>query len=354
MAADAIWHCQNTISTMSIELPVLRLGLVGFSAEQHERIARLLVSPAAGGMVWQTGKFSEADAWCVNSARTQSLADGTLRVASGLPSGRSVQFNLEEVDRPIAFSMPPAACELVSTYRFDLDSDASIRAVLARFESWLQPLTAQFYLASHIIDNESALGRGVYHGRLLAVVDLQGEVGVLPTAGPGDFEDALWTARPASAAGIPEGFVRASLSQLMWQYAVRTLRDALPKRYRSGPLYFRRLPRLPQRLLTDSHLLLLRELAGGPASFEDLQQRTGLGDKPLARSLTALYLVGSITSNPKRAGACRIASRPAEDPDSAHGIGHSLSPLGMDSQPVSNRPRPAPSDLTAPAPLSLE
>jgi DNA-binding HxlR family transcriptional regulator len=348
---------KTTISTMSIELPVLRLGLVGFSTEQQERIAKVLSNPASGGMVWQVGKFSEADAWWVNGARTQSLPDGTLRVASGVPSGRSVQLNLKEVDRPIAFSTPLAARELAPTYRFDLDSDASIHAVLAKFESWLRPLTAQFYLASHIIENESALGSGVYHviahNKLLAVVNLQGEVGVLPTGGPGDFEDALWNPRPASAAGVPEGFVRASLSQLMWQYAVRTLRDVLPKRYRSGPLYFRRPPRLPQRLLTDSHLLLLRELAGGPASFEELQQRTGLGDKPLARALAALYLVGSITSNPKRAGPFRVAQRAVEDSDSTHGIQHSLAPSGIDSLPATTRP-PVPSDLTAPAPLSLE
>jgi len=343
---------------MSIELPVLRLGLVGFSVEQQERIARLLANPAAGGMVWQTGTFGEADAWWVNGARTQSLPDGTLRIASGVPQGRSVQLNLKEVDRPIAFATPVAARDLAPTYRFELDSDASIHAVLAKFESWLRPLTAQFYLASHIIENESALGSGVYHvtanNRLLAVVNLQGEVGVLPTGGPGDFEDALWNPRPTSAALIPEGFVRASLSQLMWHYAVRTLRDVLPKRYRSGPLYFRRPPRLPQRLLTDSHLLLMRELAAGPASFEELQQRTGLGDKPLARCLAALYLVGSITSNAKRAGAYRVAHRGAEELDSTHGIQHSISPSGLDSQPPAARARPQPADLTAPAPLQLE
>lgn len=89
----------------------------------------------------------------------------------------------------------------------------------------------------------------------------------------------------------------------MWQYAMRTRRDALPSHYRTSMLFFRRPPRLPQRVLKDSHLLLLRELAQSPGNFEELQQRTGLVEPLLARDLAALYLVGSITSNPKRAAA---------------------------------------------------
>jgi hypothetical protein len=339
---------------MSIELPVLRLGLVGFSADAQQRLGSVVTKTAFSGMGWELSRFSDADAWWVYGARTQLLGDGTLRIGSGLPGGRSVQLNLAEVDRPIAYSVPLAPRDFDPTLRFDPDSQPSIQDVLHKFEVWLQPLVAQFCLASQLIEHETALGSGVYHvisaGRLLAVVDLQGEVGVLPTAGLTDFERAMWTARPAAAAEIPEHFVRTSLSQLMWQYAMRTSRDVLPKRYRSGLLYFRRPPRLPQRMLKDSHLLIVRELVAAPASMDDLQQRTGLPAEQLAHDLAALYLVGSITSNPKRAAMGRLPQR-RDAPDSVHSL-----PSGLNAAAVAGLGR-APSrlpDLTAPAPMSLE
>lgn len=337
---------------MSIELPVLRLGLAGFSAEQQERLAQWLPNAVSGVLSWQLSKFSDADAWWVHGGRVQRLADGTLRVASGIPAGRSVHLNPAEVDRPMAFSIPLATRDFEPVYRFELESEASMNKLLARFEAWLRPMAAQFCLASHVIENEAALGSGVYHvstgGTLLAVVDLQGEVGVLPTAGPMDFETAIWAHRPHSAGAIPEGFVRASLSQLMWQYAVRTSRDVLPRRYRSGKLYFRRPPRLPQRMLRDSHLLLMRELVAEPATFEELAQRSQLGERQLARDLAALYLVGAITSNPKRAGA--YAGR--SDGDSTNGLSYSVTPSGLGAQ--GGTARVPHTDMTVPAPMSLE
>lgn len=336
---------------MSFELPVLRLGLAGFSAEQQERLALWLPQAVSGTLSWQPSKFADADAWWVHGGRVQQLADGTLRVASGIPAGRSVQLNMSEIDRPMAFSIPLAPRDFEPVYRFEADSEASMNKVLARFEAWLRPLAAQFCLASHIIENETALGSGVYHvstgGTLLAVVDLQGEVGVLPTAGPVDFENAIWSHRPSAAGAIPEGFVKASLSQLMWQYAVRTARDVLPRRYRTGKLYFRRPPRLPQRLLRDNHLLLMRELVAASASFDELRERTGLTDKQLAHDLAALYLVGAITSNPKRAGA-----QAGRDSDSTSGLSHSVAPAGLEAQAAAMGLRRH--DMTAPAPMSLE
>ena len=342
---------------MSLELPVLRLGLAGFTVEQQQSLEALLEGASVGGMTWQVGKFEEADAWCVNGARSQLLTDGTLRVASGVPAGRSVHLNMPEIDRPVAFALPLAPRNFEPTYSFDATQAASVQQLLGRLESWLRPLVAQFCLASQILEHETALGSGVYHvsgtnGALLAVVNLRGDVGVLPTASPLEFEHAMWNPRPPSADQIPEGFVRTSLSQLMWQYAIRTTRDVLPRRYRTGVLYFRRPPRLPQRLLRDSHLLLLRELAGGPGTFAELAQRTGLTDEPLAQDLAALYLVGAITSNPKRAQQAGVR-RP--DADSTHGLSHSVAPSGLELETSPGRMRrPRPHDLTAPAPLTRE
>lgn len=341
---------------MSIELPVLRLGLAGFSVEQKAGLNAMLQKSAPGRHVWQICAFGDADAWWLNGSRTQRLTDDMIRVTPAIPTERALQINIQEVDRPIGYSIPLAFEPLQPRYTFEPNSLVSINQVLEKFESWLQPLAAQFSLAGRIIEQESVLGSGAYHvmlnGRLLATVNMQGDIGVFPGAGPADFDDAMWVRQPA-ATGIPNTFVRSTLSELMWQYAVRTSRDLLPKRYRTGLLYFRRPPRLPQRLLGDSHLLLIRELASGAGSYADLQQRTGMGAAPLARSLAALYLVGSITSNPKRASVTRqlVATHDAEP---SQGLQHSVMPSGLDSEtgPTSQSPRRhALNDFTVPVPI---
>ena len=337
---------------MSFELPLLRIGLAGFSLEQQEALGRVLQHASPGGLAWEFSKFGEADALWLNGGRTQVLSATTLRVASGVPGGRPTQINLPDVDRPLAFARPlprnlqPELC-------FDIEDAAGVGAVLGRLEGWLRPLIAQFCLASQVLEQESALGSGLYHvasasGTLIAVVDLRGDAAVMPTATPLDFENAMWAARPRDIAP-PEHFVRTSLSQLMWQYALRTARDVLPRRYRTEMLYFRRPPRLPQRLLRDSHLLLLRELAMAPGTFTELQQRTGLVGVPLAHDLAALYLVGAITSNQKRASQASL--RRAEGWDSSL---HSHQPSQPSIQGRDSRLPPQPNDLTAPAPLNLE
>lgn len=338
---------------MSLELPILRIGLAGFSTQQEEELAALLTRASPGGMAWELARLGEADAILIHGSRTQVLSEGTVRIASGVAGGRSVHINLPDVDRPVAFALPLPR-NLPQGLSFELQDPASVRGLLGRLENWMRPTIAQFCLASQILEQESALGSGVYHvnaasGLLLAVVDLRGDVGVLPAAAPLELENAMWTPQP-NASAIPGHFSRTSLSQLMWQYALRTRRDTLPRRYRTGLLYFRRPPRLPQRMLSDAHLLLLRELAVAPARFAELQQRTGLGEERLAQDLAALYLVGAITSNPKRASQATL--RRGEGPDSMHS-GRSVLPsgLGQDSDRQLLRPRP---DLTAPAPLSLD
>jgi hypothetical protein len=287
----------------------------------------------------------------VNGARTQLVGGDRIRVASGVPSERSLQINMPDVDRPIAFAipLPPGFDALCS---FDLASPRTMVGALNRFEQWLQPLIAQFCLASHIVEHQSALGAGKFELRLntelLAVVDMHGEAAVRATTPPEDFDGAMW--RGTARHTIPEDFVSTSLSRLMWQYGTRTQRDVLPRPYFTGPIFFRRPPRLPQRLLGDAHLMVMRELMLSPGTFVELQQRCGFDEYRLARLLGALYLVGSVTSNPKRAAP--ISSTPPADGDRASSI-PSLPTSGLDSVP-SGSPhgrRPVRADLTVPAPL---
>lgn len=337
---------------MTIEHPVLRLGLAGFSARDQDEIRATVPAVAPGAFAWVVSELGDADAWWVNGARLRMLDEATVKVAAGEPTARSVRLHLPDVDRPVAFTLPLSCTGLQPAYSLDVGSRDSMAAVLDKFESWLSPLTAQLCLASHIVEHQAALGKGLFDvwldGRLLAIVDMHGEVGVLPGAEPADFENAEWRRRPSRHASAD--LAHASMSQLMWQYCVRTQRDLLPRHYRTGLLYFRRPPRLPNRLLRDSHLLLMRELAGGPASFQALQQATGLQPARLAQDLAALYFVGTITSNPKRAAPYQ-APRRIEPADL--GVATSSLPSGLDSGLPGEMARaPGLWDQTAPAPIT--
>jgi hypothetical protein len=336
---------------MTIELPVLRLGLAGFSADQQYAVHRVLRAGAGETTSWQLADLDVADALWVNGARTQLVGDERIRVASGVPREKAHQINMADVDRPIAFAQPlPAGFEALCS--FDLASSGSMAAVLNQFEAWLKPLIAQFCLASHIVEHESTLGAGKFELRLnselLAVVDMHGEAAVRTTASPEDFDGGMW--RPSARESVPDDFARTSLSRLMWQYGTRTLRDVLPRRYRAGLLYFRRAPHLPQRMVDDSHLLVIRELMIAPATFTELQQRCGFDAKRMAQLLGALYLVGSITSNPKRAAP----SSPRANDSETTGAPSHLPSGGLDSVVPSEMPaarQPVRPDLTVPAPL---
>lgn len=331
---------------MTLELPLLRLGLAGFTAEQQQAIGAVLAKGCDEATIWEVGQMDGADAWWLNGARTQLLGADQIRVASGVAGGRSIQINVADVDRPLGFARP-LPMGLRPLCSFDLASASSARAVLRQFETWLAPVTAQFCLAAHIVEHQSALGVGLFElclgAQVLAVVDMQGEVAVRSTLGFADFEGTWW--RRSTSAPVPEHFARTSLAQLMWQYTVRTQRDVLPRHYRTGLLYFRRAPRLPQRLIKDSHLLIMRELMLAPATFEELQQRCGFAEPRLARELASLYFVGSITSNPKR--AARLTSR-SSGADSGPPQSH-LDSIVPSELPPPRRVRGA--DLTVPAPL---
>lgn len=339
---------------MNIEVPVLRLGVAGFSEAQQKVAAEAVRAAGTGRAQWQLVPFADADGWWLEGGRTLVLPSGFLRVQPGVPSGRSIQIAMADVDRPVAFTLPLAAPGFQPAVTFDLgDRDRGI-AVLHQFAGWMQPMLAQFCLGASMAGHQPTLSAGSWEvlrgAELIGVVDLRLGAAVAPGATPADFDNAIWCVREHGNVVIPPDFLRVSVSQLMWQYALRSETDLLPPHYRHQPLYFRRPPRLPQRQLKDAHLLLLRELAAQPAmTFEQLQQSTGLGAPALARHLSALYIVGSITANPRRAsgGGGRLeAGDPGSTPASATFASVLDSVLAV---PATAR-RPV-SDLTAPAPL---
>lgn len=341
---------------MTIEIPVLRLGLAGFTEAQQKAAADLVRAAGSAQAQWQLAPFPEADGWWLEGSRAVVLPTGILRVQPGVPSGRSVQLALADVDRPVGFTLPLAAPTFRPAVTFQLEARDQALAVLEQFAGWMQNLLAQFYLASSLAEHQPTLASGswevIHGGDLLAVVDLKLGAAVAPGAAPSAFEQATWLVRDHGSLRIPGGFVRVSVSQLMWQYALRTQRDLLPPHYRGQPLFFRRPPRLPQRQLKDAHLLLLRELLAQPGlNFDQLQQATGLAEAPLARHLAALYVVGSITANAQRAlGAS--SRRPSEDSMPGTAGGGSVFVSELDPAAFTEHLRRGPiDDRTAPAPL---
>lgn len=284
----------------------LILGMIGFGPEQDNAIAGFLAERPEGPVRWRTGSLSEADAWCVNGARAHLLADGSLSVAAGAASSPRVRLALEEVDRPVGFSEPLASRQYEPAYSFRMGDEGSLDAMLKAFERrWLASKAACLWLGRRLIAAEQTFQQRVYHlvhdGRLVAVVDRAGDAGLMQAVDVAILEEAAWLGRPSSAAYIPPSFQRTSVPELLWAYALRTEADLLPGRYRKATMYFRRPPRVPQRLVGDDQLLVMRELVGRSQCFDALAESTGMGPRRLARSLAALYLTGSITTSPQRA-----------------------------------------------------
>ena len=164
------------------------------------------------------------------------------------------------------------------------------------------PSFTHFY---RLVTSEHGMKHRVYHvlgdGELLAVIDRGGDVGIAPGARLPELKRARWVGLPSSANFIPRHFDRFSWSELIWTYAVHSSVDHLPQRYRRKAIFFRRPPKVAQRLLQDEHLVLMAELRREACSFDVLQARTAMPVTALAKALGELYLAGSITVSPARA-----------------------------------------------------
>jgi hypothetical protein len=349
-----------------MEQPLLRLGLLGFTESDKQKVLETIANPSEGWPRWELVEFEYADAWCINGRSVERLQGNAVRVKTLLAHQPSISLNPAEISRPIAFTEPmPEGIEAAEIVNFR--SPELMRIALQRFEAWLRPLRAQFALGSELVRREAELSKGVFHvldqhGRLLAVVNfINWTAGILPIARPVDFEDATWMHRPPGAADVPHGFVSMTMAHLMWTYAVRTTEDALPSRYRKQTIYLRRLPQLPTGWVRDEHLVALRALSIAPGTFADIQAATELSETALARTLAALYFTGAITTKKASAGHIDRMPSPIGDQSSlppgsdmfASHFSHaaSLPPvMGTYTQRVSD----AEQDRTAPAPFMLQ
>ena len=289
--------------------PRLRMGLMGFPGEEY--LVALLRTRSAL-LKWEVSRIEDADALWVNGENVSMVNHDIVRV-KGNGSQPEVLLDLKHLARPTAFTTPIADERIRPPVTFDSRSAPSVDKVLRRAETVLQPLVMQLALAAQMADRLSELTSETYHvvrgGKLVAVVNVGGAIGIDLALTPLHIEESTWKGLPAAAGEIPSSFFTTTFSEVLWVYVSRVETDLLPRRYRTARLYFRAIPRVSQRHITNTHYQILSELASEPQNFKRLQHAIGLGKDVLANALSVLYYAGSITTDPARAtkGAGRVA-----------------------------------------------
>ncbi len=331
--------------------PMMRMGLIGFSDEQY--LLNLLMTRNRV-VRWQSSPVAEADALWVNGMHVTPIRGSFIRVPSGQPDKAAISLNLQEIDRPIAFTLPISP-QFSAPLTFDPRSVESVSAILRAFELELNQATLELALGEEIARRRYDLRSSVFHltlrGALVGIVTATGEVGLLPGLSGGDLSLAEWSGRPAAADAMPATFSRTTIARIMWRYVGRSDDDLLPPRYRQVRIYFRRMPSVSQRLIKDAHLAVISELGTMAQSVEQLAMATGMGDRQLSQVLGALYFAGAITTDARRAAAGVPGSRGGEGP--ASDINSDLSEDGgreiVPARPGRRARGPGPS--TVPTPL---
>ena len=286
-----------------METAVLRLGLAGFTKPERDLIGE--VAARFRRCYWTCGEPEGADAWLLNGARIARVQSPHVRVICADGARQGMPIVLDSSSRPAAIALPTPA-QVPSASTFHLRDPVTLVRILGNFDRQLHHRKVCYWTAAHLIEHNATVGKALYElrsgGELLAVADMKGEVAVSPIATESSFDSAVWKHRARKTVTVPATFARHSLEQLMWEYTLRTRReDLLPKRYRECAIFLRRSPRIEANLIDDDQLKIMRELALGPMSFDELRATLQLEGRVLARALAALYYVGSITSNPERA-----------------------------------------------------
>lgn len=289
-----------------MEQPVLGLGLLGFDDPVSGRLSEWVSQAPAGWPSWRVCDPHQADAWMIAGDAVEALGRDEVVIRHPYGSGERLTLHRAEVDRPLAFASPlPEG--IVSAEYFESDSESSVRQRLQRFEAWLRPLRSQFALGALLHErlNQFASGDVVHvslEGRLLAVIDLPNwQAGLLIPVRPVDLSMADWTHGPKLARQLPTAFIRLSLYQVMWTYAVRSRKDLLPVRYREQRIYLRRVPPLRPGWFDELHLTLMRELMIRPSTWAELSSRVEGSQETLLLHLGALYQGGALTTDAESA-----------------------------------------------------
>lgn len=285
---------------MVLDRPIFWLGLAGLSPQQRAALVAVLPSQPTSLPAWRVAKFSEADAWCVSGAAARLHDDGTLSVPDSRSAESELLLKLDQVDRPVAFTTPLAAPEIEPLTTFDPESERAVRMVLKKFEGWLQPLRAQYFLGALLHRRLGSLPPGVYElthqSVVLAVVDIpMRRMDYLVDASPVQLEQAVWEPRASSPEVVPPRFKNVGLRAVMWQFAQHSAANLLPTAFKTDAIRLLRPPQVPEAWYKDSLRTVLRVLGAGPASLAQLLQ-SGVNPEQLVRDLGSLYFDGAVST----------------------------------------------------------
>jgi hypothetical protein len=288
-----------------MELPLLRIGLLGFSrAKANLATARILAATSLRVPLrarWEVVPFEEADIWLIDSHSASLGDERSLRVLNPDAPDAPLTIYPHQSSRPVAFTQPlPSNIDAVLSVAVDDAFDCA--QGLNTFSTALSKLCCHFALGEQVASRQSGLVEKTYHlhfeGRLVALVDLEHwQVGLAPDAGPMELAVASWRHRPNESQRFPQDFEVLSLERLMWVYASRTQSPSLPAAYLSSRIHLRRLSVLPQSWLHDDHMNLIGRLSQQPCTMAMLARHTQLPYKRLNACLAALYYTGTVTTD---------------------------------------------------------
>lgn len=288
-----------------MELPLLRIGLLGFSrAKAATAAAQVGVATTARARVrarWEIVPFDQADIWLIDSQSVSLGDDRGLRIINPDAPQSPLTIYPHQSSRPVAFTQPlPGDIDAVLSVALDDAFDCA--QGLNAFSDALCKLCCHFALGEQVASRQSGLVENTYHlhceGRLVGMVDLaHWQVGLLPEAKPTELALASWRHRPNELQRFPSGFEVLALERLMWVFASRTQSPSLPAAYLSSRIHLRRLSVLPQGWLHDDHMNLIGRLSQQPCTMAMLARLTQLPYKRLNACLAALYYSGTITTD---------------------------------------------------------
>jgi hypothetical protein len=302
-----------------MEVPLLRIGLLGFDSQQSQRASVRIASAVSNRARWEVVPFEDADMWLIHSPSASAVEQRGLRISNPGDAGSALTIYPHQTSRPVAFTLPlPDTIDAM--LRIDLEDMYQCVHDLNTFAAALPNLCAHFALGEQVAVRQTNLEASTYHlnfeGKLIAVVDLANwRVSLQPGAKPIELSLASWRHRPLDNVQAPAGFEVLALDRLMWTFSSRTLTPSLPDAYHTSTIYLRRLSTLPQSWLHRDHMNLISYLNKQPQTLAQLQQVTQLSAERLVACLSALYYSGTITTNAalvqhrdKRAGPASQAS----------------------------------------------
>jgi hypothetical protein len=291
-----------------MELPVLRIGLLGFARSDANLAKAQILSASVSRCRWEVVPFEDADIWLINSPNV-TLGEGIgnergLHIANPDAPHSPLTIYPLQATRPVAFT-EPLPQDIDAVLSIELGNGYQCASRLNDFASTLPQLCTHFALGEQVATRQHNLQKGTYHlhfeGRLVAVIDLQGwQAGLLPGASAMDMALASWRHRPNERAHMPPGFETHSLERLMWVYASRSKSPRLPTSYESETIHLRRLSVLPQSWLHQDHMGIIGVLSQKPQAIGELAQNTRLSLERLEVCLAALYYSGTITTDARQ------------------------------------------------------